>query len=61
MKRLTLSLALLTAGMMSAPAFAQTIVKVGHALTMNSHTGAGTTAFCDHIESQTQGRYKCQQ
>ena len=45
MKRLTLSLALLTAGMMSAPAFAQTIVKVGHALTMNSHTGAGTTAF----------------
>ena len=61
MKRLALNLALVAAGMVGAPAFSQTIVKVGHALQMNSHTGAGTTAFCDHIESQTQGRYKCQQ
>jgi tripartite ATP-independent transporter DctP family solute receptor len=61
MKRIALSLTVVVASVTTNLAFSQTIVKLGHALTMNSHTGDGTTAFCNHIESQTQGRYKCQQ
>lgn len=59
MKRSLITLALLTAGMVSAQA--QTTIKIGYATSATSHYGVGTTAFCDDIEKGTQGRYKCQQ
>ena len=40
---------------------AQTILKIGYATTKESHYGVGSTAFCDEVEKNTQGRYKCQQ
>jgi tripartite ATP-independent transporter DctP family solute receptor len=46
---------------LTAPASAQTTIKIGYATTPASHYGVGTTAFCDEVEKRTQGRYKCQQ
>lgn len=40
---------------------AQTILKIGYATTKESHYGVGSTTFCDEVEKNTQGRYKCQQ
>ena len=40
---------------------AQTVLKIGYATTRESHYGVGSTAFCDEVEKNTQGRYKCQQ
>jgi tripartite ATP-independent transporter DctP family solute receptor len=40
---------------------AQTVLKIGYATSKESHYGVGSTAFCDEIEKNTQGRYKCQQ
>lgn len=40
---------------------AQTILKIGYATTKESHYGVGSSAFCDEVEKNTQGRYKCQQ
>jgi TRAP-type transport system periplasmic protein len=41
-------------------AAAQTILKIGYAVPLNSHYGVGATVFCDEMEKGTQGRYKCQ-
>ena len=51
------------AGIAALPlaASAQTILKIGYATTKESHYGVGSTAFCDEVEKNTQGRYKCQQ
>lgn len=38
-----------------------TTLKIGYATSKESHYGVGSTAFCDEIEKNTQGRYKCQQ
>ena len=40
---------------------AQTVLKIGYATNRESHYGVGSTAFCDEVEKNTQGRYKCQQ
>jgi tripartite ATP-independent transporter DctP family solute receptor len=39
---------------------AQTVFKMGHALAKGSHYDVGAVAFCDEIEKNTNGRYKCQ-
>lgn len=44
-----------------APAYGQTIVKIGYTPAHNSHYGAGATSFCTEIEKNTHSRYKCQQ
>jgi tripartite ATP-independent transporter DctP family solute receptor len=40
---------------------AQTVLKIGYATSKESHYGVGSTAFCDEVEKNTQGRFKCQQ
>ena len=56
-----LALAALASLSLSLAAQAQTVLKIGYATTKESHYGVGSTAFCDEIEKNTQGRYKCQQ
>jgi tripartite ATP-independent transporter DctP family solute receptor len=46
---------------LAAGASAQTVLKIGYATSKESHYGVGSTVFCDEIEKNTQGRYKCQQ
>ncbi|MEJ2804614.1 TRAP transporter substrate-binding protein [Comamonadaceae bacterium PP-2] len=41
-----------------AGAQAQTEVKIGYALAVNSHYGAGAQAWADSVEKSTAGRYK---
>lgn len=42
-------------------AFAQTTtLKIGYATTPESHYGVGSKVFCDEVEKNTQGRFKCQ-
>jgi TRAP-type transport system periplasmic protein len=49
----------LSAGL-AATASAQTTLKIGYAVAKDSHYGVGATVFCDDIEKNTAGRYKCQ-
>ena len=56
--------AITLAAALSAACAAQaqtTTLKIGYATSKESHYGVGSTAFCDEIEKNTQGRYKCQQ
>ena len=59
--RQTAAFAVVLAAAISAPAYAQTTIKIGYATAPTSHYGVGTTAFCDDLEKRTQSRYKCQQ
>ena len=44
-----------------AQALAQTTtLKIGYATTKESHYGVGSTVFCDEVEKNTSGRFKCQ-
>lgn len=52
-------IALAVATLMPTLAAAQSAVKIGYLTARNSHLGDGATAFCDVIEKDTQGRYKC--
>ena len=45
--------------LLGSGAWAQTVLKIGYATTKESHSGIGSTMFCDEIEKGTQGRYKC--
>lgn len=45
---------------LAATAQAQTVLKIGYATSKESHYGVGSTVFCDEVEKNTQGRYKCQ-
>ncbi|XAH25814.1 TRAP transporter substrate-binding protein [Xylophilus sp. GW821-FHT01B05] len=48
-------------GLLPAAAQAQTTtLKIGYATSKDSHYGVGSTVFCDEVEKNTQGRYKCQ-
>lgn len=53
--------AALTLGLAAASAQAQTSIKIGYAVSNNSHYGAGADAFCATLESASANRYKCQQ
>ena len=44
----------------SVPAQAQTVLKIGHVLAKGSHYDIGANVFCDNLDKNTQGRYKCQ-
>jgi TRAP-type C4-dicarboxylate transport system substrate-binding protein len=44
----------------AVPAQAQTVLKLGHVLAKGSHYDVGASAFCDHVDQGTAGRYKCQ-
>ena len=44
-----------------AQALAQTTtLKIGYATSKESHYGVGSTVFCDEVEKNTAGRFKCQ-
>jgi len=61
--RATLSAAALALlqGLLPAAAQAQTTtLKIGYATAKDSHYGVGSTVFCDEVEKNTQGRFKCQ-
>lgn len=51
-----LSLALGTSALAQQP----TVLKIGYATSKESHYGVGSTVFCDEVEKNTQGRFKCQ-
>ncbi|MFJ1301506.1 TRAP transporter substrate-binding protein [Pseudomonadota bacterium AL_CKDN230030165-1A_HGKHYDSX7] len=63
MRKTWLAAALLAAGAFSvtAPAQAQTTLKMAYALSTSSHYGAGGDAFAKSIEASTGGKYKVQQ
>ncbi len=42
----------------AAPAFAQTQITIQHPLPLNSHYGAGASAFKESLEAATGGRYR---
>lgn len=60
MSKLTRILLALAALGLAAASQAQTVLKIGYATSKESHYGVGSTVFCDEIEKNTQGRYKCQ-
>jgi tripartite ATP-independent transporter DctP family solute receptor len=49
-----------SAAFFGAPSHAQTVLKLGHVLAKGSHYDVGANAFCDALDKNTQGRYKCQ-
>ena len=49
-----------TAAFAAFPTQAQTVLKIGHVLAKGSHYDIGAHAFCDALDKNTQGRYKCQ-
>lgn len=59
--RVLLTLALAGTCLFSATAQAQKVVKIGYAVSRDSHYGAGADAFCAHIEKQSSARFKCSQ
>ncbi|MEY3640083.1 MAG: hypothetical protein RIR68_3216 [Pseudomonadota bacterium] len=42
------------------PTQAQTVLKIGHVLAKGSHYDIGANVFCETLDKNTQGRYKCQ-
>ena len=42
------------------PTQAQTVLKIGHVLAKGSHYDIGANTFCENLDKNTQGRYKCQ-
>jgi tripartite ATP-independent transporter DctP family solute receptor len=53
-------LAVVAMGACTAPASAQTTVRLSHPTPATSHYGAGSQAFCAELEKRTAGRYRCQ-
>lgn len=53
--------ALAAALLLATGAQAQTVLKMGYPTAKDSHYGVGSNAFCEEIEKNTAGRYKCQQ
>lgn len=56
-----ISLALLGSTLLASAAHAQKTIKIGYAVSRDSHYGAGADAFCLEIEKRTAARYKCSQ
>jgi len=49
-----------TAALAAFPTQAQTVLKIGHVLAKGSHYDIGANVFCENLDKNTQGRYKCQ-
>jgi tripartite ATP-independent transporter DctP family solute receptor len=60
MKLCSLAVGLSMAVGLVAGAQAQTILKIGYATALDSHYGVGSKTFCDEVEKNTNGRFKCQ-
>jgi tripartite ATP-independent transporter DctP family solute receptor len=57
-----LTLAMLSGSLMATAAYAQkTTVKIGYAVSRDSHYGAGADAFCSELEKSTSARFTCSQ
>jgi len=53
------SLILITGALLSMSAFAQKTIKIGYAVSRDSHYGAGADAFCDTLASRSAQRFTC--
>ena len=49
-----------SAAFAALPTHAQTVLKMGHVLAKGSHYDIGANVFCENLDKNTQGRYKCQ-
>jgi tripartite ATP-independent transporter DctP family solute receptor len=49
-----------SAAFVAFPTQAQTVLKIGHVLAKGSHYDIGANTFCENLDKNTQGRYKCQ-
>jgi len=49
-----------SAAFAALPTQAQTVLKMGHVLAKGSHYDIGANVFCENLDKNTQGRYKCQ-
>ena len=49
-----------SAAFVAFPTQAQTVLKIGHVLAKGSHYDIGANVFCETLDKNTQGRYKCQ-
>jgi len=49
-----------SAAFVAFPTQAQTVLKIGHVLAKGSHYDIGANVFCENLDKNTQGRYKCQ-
>jgi len=49
-----------SAAFAALPLQAQTVLKIGHVLAKGSHYDIGANVFCENLDKNTQGRYKCQ-
>ncbi|RYF45826.1 MAG: DctP family TRAP transporter solute-binding subunit [Comamonadaceae bacterium] len=56
----TAAAAALTVGAAGSALAQTTTLKIGYATAPDSHYGVGSKVFCDEVEKNTQGRYKCQ-
>lgn len=56
-----LTLALIGASLFSAAARAEKVIKIGYAVSRDSHYGAGADAFCAEIEKHSAATFKCSQ
>ena len=54
------TLACLTLGFGTQALAQTTTLKIGYATSKESHYGVGSTVFCDEVEKNTAGRFKCQ-
>jgi tripartite ATP-independent transporter DctP family solute receptor len=59
-KTTALALAIATGLLTAMSAQAETVLKLGHVLAKGSHYDIGGTVFCETLDKNTQGRYKCQ-
>jgi len=53
------SLVLIAGALLSSSVFAQKTIKIGYAVSRDSHYGAGADAFCNTLESRTAKRFTC--
>ena len=56
----TAAAAALTFGAAGSALAQTTTLKIGYATSPESHYGVGSKVFCDEVEKNTQGRFKCQ-
>lgn len=60
-RTLVAAIAVAGATLIGAAAHAQQLVKIGYAVSRDSHYGAGADAFCDTLEKGSANRFKCSQ
>lgn len=60
-RHVSIALTMAVASLTGAAVQAQQVVKIGYAVSRDSHYGAGADAFCDSLEKNSANRFKCSQ